>query len=101
MKKKITTILLVFTIVLSLAGCGSQSITVNVEDNSSLNSNTLGTNSFINITNDLVYDPATRIVYIINYTYGLGTYVYTPYYAPNGLPYRYNSETNTFEKIEN
>ena len=23
----------------------------------------------------------------------------TPYYAPNGLPYRYNPESNTFEEI--
>ena len=23
----------------------------------------------------------------------------TPYYAPNGFPYRYNPETNTFEEI--
>jgi hypothetical protein len=24
----------------------------------------------------------------------------SPYYAPNGLPYRYNPETNTFEEID-
>ncbi len=24
----------------------------------------------------------------------------SPYYAPNGLPYKYNPETNTFEEIE-
>lgn len=24
----------------------------------------------------------------------------SPYYAPNGKPYRYNPETNTFEEIK-
>lgn len=99
MKKKLIAVLLVCVMTLSLVGCGGSSITVNVEDNSNLNSNTLGTDSFTNITNDLVYDPATRIVYIKSITYGIGYYVYTAYYAPNGLPYRYNPETNTFEEI--
>lgn len=48
---------------------------------------------------ELSYDTATEIVYIKNYTYH-SNYVYTPYYAPNGLPYRYNHETNTFEEID-
>lgn len=47
----------------------------------------------------LVYDSMTRIVYIHNYN-GYGG-AYTSYIAPNGLPYRYNPETNTFEEINN
>ena len=37
-------------------------------------------------------------VYIYNSnSYGSS---YTPYYAPNGLPFKYNPETNTFEEID-
>ena len=54
---------------------------------------------FIDIGNDLVYDSATRIVYIEEHTY-YNYNTYCPYYAPNGLPYKYNAETNTLEEIE-
>lgn len=42
----------------------------------------------------LKYDTTTGIVYIDGY------YVFTPYYAPNGLPYKYNPETNELEEIK-
>ena len=29
-----------------------------------------------------------------------GFYTFTPYYAPNGLPYRYNPETDNLEEID-
>ena len=50
------------------------------------------------------YDSTTRIVYWWNGRLGAGFYgavAPSPYYAPNGLPYKYNPETNTFEEIDN
>lgn len=97
MQRKLLAIVLSCIIILSLIGCSAgEPVQVNVSNNKNLSSQQLGT--FISIGNNLVYDAATRIVYIRNYTYA-GSCVYTPYYAPNGLPYRYNTETNTFEEI--
>ena len=54
--------------------------------------------NFDDIGGSLVYDSTTRIVYFRNET--RGTYsVYVPYYASNGMPYKYNVETNTLEEI--
>lgn len=84
----------------SLTGCGEDTVVnVNVENGVELNNITLG--NFISISDNLYYDSATRIVYIshgMNSLYESKTYC--PYYAPNGLPYRYNPETNTFEEIK-
>ena len=87
----------------SLVGCGEVTtlLNVNVENSSDLNNNTLGKHSLIEIGGGLFYDSATRIVYMahgVNNSYESETYC--PYYAPNGLPYKYNPETNTFEEIE-
>ena len=79
---------------ISLVGCTTK-LNVNIEGE--VTDTQLG--RFIRICDkpiDLVYDPMTRIIYI-NYTYRDGT---SPYYAPNGLPYKYNPDTNTFEEIE-
>ena len=100
MKRKAFMILLSCMLIISLVGCGEEKIlNVNVENGDSLNSNILGEQSFIEIGNELYYDSSTRIVYMLNKTYS-GWNVYTPYYAPNGFPYRYNPETNTFEEIK-
>lgn len=100
MRRKAFTILLSCMLFFSLVGCGERkTLNVNVENGDSLNSNTLGKQSFIEIGSELYYDSSTRIVYILNKTYG-GYDVYTPYYALNGFPYRYNPETNTFEEIK-
>ena len=49
------------------------------------------------IGGELYYDSATRITYRRNgNAYGS---VFIPYFAPNGLPYKYTPETNTFEEI--
>lgn len=98
MKNKVVIIFMVlflFFIVL-LIGC-AETTTLNVEGKGIVQSP-----EFINICDGNVllnYDTSTGIVYIKNYTHS-GNYVYTPYYAPNGLPYRYNSETNMFEEID-
>lgn len=80
----------------SLGGCGSEPVQVNVSNSENLSSNQFG--KFVYIGGDLVYDSATRIVYIEEYTYHTNM-VHCPYYAPNGLPYKYNPQTNTLEEI--
>ena len=99
MKNKLMATLLSCALTLPLFGCGTvEPVQVNVSNSTSISSHQFGT--FVSIGSNLVYDPATRIVYRQNYTHG-SRYVYIPYYAPNGLPYRYDPETNTFEEINN
>lgn len=99
MKRKVFMSLLSCIMIFSLVDCGEvKTLNVNVENSDSLNSNILGEQSFIEIGSGLHYDSSTRIVYMLNKTYN-GWNVFTPYYAPNGFPYRYNPETNTFEEI--
>lgn len=95
MNKRLFAIVLVCIVLLFLVGCKSNPIQVNVSNSEELSSNQFG--KFIEINNVLEYDSATRIVYIYNpNSYGGSR---TPYYAPNGFPYKYNPETNTFEEI--
>lgn len=111
MKIKRNLLILCITILtlFSFSGCESESeseleksIIINVGNSENINGTTFGKNAMIEIGNGLWYDSATRIVYwwngiIIEYQ---SDTVPTAYYAPNGLPYRYNPETNTFEEIE-
>ena len=104
-------ILLLATLLFSFmtTGCGSETnVSVNVENKENLHNTTLGTDSLIKIGNGLYYDSTTRIVYWWNGMLkedGASSTRYdttpSPYYAPNGLPYKYNPETNTFEEIKN
>lgn len=99
MKTKRTLLILLIAILLSLSltGCDpDRPVKMNVSNNGDIHSNQFG--QFILIENYLYYDSATRIVYLYNDVYG--GQVYVPYYAPNGLPYKYSPETNTFEEIE-
>lgn len=96
MNKKLFAIVSICVVLLFLVGCTSKPIQVNVSNSKELSSNQFG--NFIEINNVLEYDSATRIVYIYNHNGYGGSY--TPYYAPNGLPYKYNPETNTFEEID-
>lgn len=100
MKNKLIKIICVCTLLFSLTGCSpATQVSVNVENVEQLHNVILGKDSFVEIGNGLCYDTATRIIYVkID---GVGGYSYfSAYYAPNGLPYRYNPETNTFEEIE-
>ena len=102
--KKIIASLGIFFIVLTLTACDERSVTVNVTDSDSIYGSTFGKTALIEIGNGLWYDATTRIVYWWNGLIDFGGKVSTtptPYYAPNGLPYRYNPETNTFEEISN
>lgn len=102
--KKVLIVMLSLCLTTFMAGCNSNTpININVENSSSLNGTIIGTDALIKIGSDLWYDSTTRIVYwwngVLNQDSRYST-TPTPYYAPNGLPYRYNPETNTFEEIE-
>ena len=103
--KKFLAITLSCLIILSLAACSvvNNPVNVNAENKDNLSDNKFGKSALIEIGDCLYYDSTTRIVYWWNgYMSGTSYYSNTPspYYAPNGLPYRYNPETNTFEEIE-
>ena len=105
MRKQIRKILILIASLLlfcTLTGCGSETIVVNVEDQKNISGSNFGIDALIDIGDGLYYDSTTRIVYLWNGCLNLSYYstTPTPYYAPNGLPYKYNPETNTFEEIE-
>jgi hypothetical protein len=96
MKRKIFILLAALLLSCSLTGCSTEegiAINTNSEE---LSSNRFGT--FTAISDDFFYDNATLIVYKNYDVYGGDVII--PYYAPNGLPYRYNPTTNTLEEIE-
>ena len=95
MRDKIIVLILTVFLVFCLAGCratctGSKNYTTR-------------TNGRLQPTmmQDLYYDTNTKIVYILFNEYaGNSGYGYmSPYYAPNGMPYVYNVETNSLEEI--
>ena len=108
MKKRLLVGLIGCVLAFSLVGCGeSTTVSVNVENSENMNGIKLGTDVLIKIGNGLWYDSTTRIVYWWNENLGDDNWealrcdtTPSPYYAPNGLPYRYNPETNTFEEID-
>ena len=90
----------------SLVGC-RETVNANVENSENLDNPELGTAVLVKLGNGLWYDSTTRIVYWWNERLGANCWsassidtIPFPYYAPNGLPYRYNPETSTFEEIE-
>lgn len=102
--KKLLSIVLCCVIVFALMGCAVEEkvVAVNAKNPESLAGQVFGKTALIEIGNYLYYDSTTRIVYWWNgtmYSYRCDT-TPTPYYAPNGFPYLYNPETNTFEEIE-
>ena len=101
MKRNLIILLTSVLLSCSFAGCGSNEVVVNIENEKSIHSTTFGKSALVYIGNDLYYDSATRIVYwwsgSLSWDYATSP---SPYYAPNGLPYKYNPETNTFEEIE-
>ncbi len=95
MRNKIITLILTVFLVFCLAGCGGT-----FEGSKDY---TASTNSRLQPTmmQDLYYDTNTKIVYILfNECAGYSGYGYmSPYYAPNGMPYVYNVQTNSLEEI--
>ena len=100
MKKNIL-VVVAFVFGFSLVGCSeTETSRVNVQNGDELSDSILGIEAFVKIDTGLYYDSTTGIVYIGNGRNGAyESKTYCPYYAPNGLPYKYNSETNTLEEI--
>ena len=100
--KKILSIILVCVISFSLVSCEKKIVMVNVENQENIQSAVIGKDALIEIGGYLYYDSTTRIVYwwngVLNNMTN-GDLAPTPYYTPNGLHYRYNPESNTFEEI--
>ena len=104
MKRNLLILLTGLLLSCSIAGCGTEeTVVVNVDNLENIHGNTFGEKSLIRIGDGLYYDSSTRIVYWWNiYSCAYSKYpAPSPYYAPNGLPYKYNPETNTLEEIEN
>ena len=106
MKRKITIILTVLTLATNVTGCG-ENTTTNTGENTTTNTgentttNTcIGVDAMIKIGSGLYYDSYTGNVYWWNgnlYTANCAV-APTPYYAPNGRQYKYNTETNELEE---
>lgn len=102
MKRNILILLMVVAFLPFVSGCKREVVTVNMgtEDNETV-SKEVGTDALILIGGDLYYDPMTKIVYFWNgHDDTNWATMPSPYYAPNGLPYKYDVETNGFEEIK-
>lgn len=98
--KKIMMLLGMCVVTVGLAGCGSDTVQVNVENIDDLVNTSFGTDALVEIGSYLYYDTSTLIVYWWNGgCLGYAATVPTPYYGPNGFPYRYDPKTNTFMEI--
>ena len=101
MKKICNISLILICIILILTGCGNKSVEVNVAGSEN-NKITLSSNNLVSIVSRKLYcDTKTNIVYWWNgvLTNTDASTTPTPYYAPNGLPYKYNPNTNTLVEI--
>ena len=100
MKKKLFICLLGVFSGLLLTGCAPNAARVNVETDNETLSKEMGVDSLIEIGGGLHYDENTHIVYFWNGCWGTnaGT-APSAYYAPNGLPYTYDPQTNTLKEI--
>ena len=96
MRNKIIALILTVVLVLCLSGCCSGTF-----DGSKDYTKRTGGKLQPTMMQDLYYDTTTKIVYILfNECAGYSGYGYmSPYYAPNGLPYVYNLQTNSLEEI--
>ena len=95
MRNKIIALILTVVLVFCLAGCSGT-----FEGSKDYKKRT-GGRLHPTMMQDLYYDTNTKIVYILfNECAGFSGYGYmSPYYAPNGMPYVYNVETNSIEEI--
>ena len=95
MKKAFLKLSVVLVLLLTLSGCGSES--------SIIEPGSITGVDLINIDGCLYYDTKTNIVYIWNGFYYCYTTATTPspYYASNGLPYKYDPDTKQLKEITN
>lgn len=105
--KKITLLILLFiTCICCFSGCAENPQPSDyVDENGSIDPYALDNYYEIPSAPSLFYNGVTNIVYdsykIDGGYLGKITYVYIPYIAPNGLPYKYNPETGNIEMINN
>ena len=99
MRKRYTLLVMMYFVMLLLGGCSSNGShdTARVESEGEIVETVLGDTVMHCIQGNLYYDTFTCIVYMRNTMYGGHTYC--PYYAPNGLPYKYEAKTCTFKEI--
>lgn len=93
MRNKIIALILTMFLVFCLVGCSNPGFKNYTENTGGILQPTMMKN--------LYYDSTTKIVYILfNECEGYSGYGYmSPYYAPNGMPYIYNVQTNSLEEI--
>ncbi len=106
MKKRFVILMVCLGIAFCMSGC---SISVAAEPNEQveeMKNKNIGIDSLKEIDGGLYYDMNTNIVYWWNGVLSDSDYFSnsadttpTPYFASNGLPYKYNPETNTLEEI--
>lgn len=105
MRKKILITLLCGLMAFGVTGCGEEdtdtSVNFKVENTDGLSDTSFGISNLIEIKNGLYYDKTTLIVYFWNgRELGRSATTPSPYYAPNGLAYRYDPKTHTFMEIK-
>mgnify|MGYP004709218731 CR=1 FL=1 len=98
MKKTFLKSSVIFVLILTLSGCGSESEVLSIVEQGDITGIDL-----INIDGCLYYDAKTNIVYIWNGFSGCFTTATSPspYYASNGLPYKYDPDTRELKEIKN
>lgn len=100
--KYVAILAVVVFLLFALSQCSKPSTDVPVSENNRVENSEYVSGTYLDfktISDDLVYDAATNIVYVENDT--ADTYdVYVPYYAPNGLPFKYNGKTGELEQID-
>ena len=98
MKKTFLRLSVIFVLLLTLSGCSSES-----EDLSIIEAGSIVGVDLMNIDGCLYYDTKTNIVYIWNGIFGCPTAGMTPspYYASNGLPYKYDPDTKQLKEMTN
>lgn len=104
MKKKILIALLLTASLPMFTGCNDWNTDININSNEESGTKQVGLGQLKSINDSyLYYDVNTNIAYfwngIINELANAAT-TPSPYYAPNGLPYKYNPSTNTLEEIK-
>ncbi len=89
-------------VALLLTSCeiSKDNVTINAEPDSVIEGSEFGVTALVELGNYLWYDTTTHIVYWWKGDIrGYSATTPSPYYAPNGLPYRYDPEKNIFEEI--
>lgn len=99
--KRYLAVIICCLMILAMVGCADNAPgTVGVKTEDGV---TCGKSAMVELGDGLWYDSNTWIVYWWNgslYKNGERATTPSPYYAPNGLPYKYNPVTKELEMIE-